>query len=121
MSAASMAGGSAGATNAPLPKSLFGYEVFERLGYNIAVHGQKTYNGVALLSKAPLEDVRRWASFTTVPRPLHGLYARFDHRSILPTALSAEDLTAVVGAPAAKLDGLPYLVAVWRSPAARST
>ncbi|MEP6968124.1 MAG: exodeoxyribonuclease III [Pseudomonadota bacterium] len=31
---------------------------FERLGYNVAVHGQKTYNGVALLSKTPLEDVR---------------------------------------------------------------
>jgi exodeoxyribonuclease-3 len=37
----------------------FPTEAFERLGYNVAVHGQKTYNGVALLSKAPLEDVRR--------------------------------------------------------------
>jgi exodeoxyribonuclease-3 len=37
----------------------FPAEAFERLGYNVAVHGQKTYNGVALLSKAPLEDVRR--------------------------------------------------------------
>ncbi|WP_337186121.1 exodeoxyribonuclease III [Phenylobacterium sp.] len=37
----------------------FPAEAFERLGYNIAVHGQKTYNGVALLSKAPLEDIRR--------------------------------------------------------------
>ena len=37
----------------------FPAEAFERLGYNIAVHGQKTYNGVALLSKSPLEDVRR--------------------------------------------------------------
>ncbi|WP_397419514.1 exodeoxyribonuclease III [Phenylobacterium sp.] len=37
----------------------FPSEAFERLGYNIAVHGQKTYNGVALLSKTPLEDVRR--------------------------------------------------------------
>ena len=37
----------------------FPAEAFERLGYNLAVHGQKTYNGVALLSKAPLEDVRR--------------------------------------------------------------
>ena len=32
---------------------------FESLGYNVAVHGQKTYNGVALLSKTPLEDVRK--------------------------------------------------------------
>src|SRR5580658_5188371 len=30
---------------------------FEELGYNSAVHGQKTYNGVAILSKRPLEDV----------------------------------------------------------------
>lgn len=29
----------------------------EELGYNIAVHGQKSYNGVAVLSKYPLEDV----------------------------------------------------------------
>jgi exodeoxyribonuclease-3 len=32
---------------------------FEHLGYNVAVHGQKAYNGVALLSKTPLEDVRK--------------------------------------------------------------
>jgi exodeoxyribonuclease III len=31
----------------------------EDLGYNLAVHGQKTYNGVAILSKAPIEDVNR--------------------------------------------------------------
>jgi exodeoxyribonuclease-3 len=30
---------------------------FEDLGYNCAVHGQKTYNGVAILSKRPLEDI----------------------------------------------------------------
>jgi exodeoxyribonuclease-3 len=31
----------------------------EALGYNVAVHGQKGFNGVALLSKRPLEDVTR--------------------------------------------------------------
>jgi exodeoxyribonuclease-3 len=31
----------------------------EELGYNIAVHGQKTYNGVAILSKFPLDDITR--------------------------------------------------------------
>jgi exodeoxyribonuclease III len=31
----------------------------EALGYNVETHGQKTFNGVALLSKFPLEDVRR--------------------------------------------------------------
>ena len=32
---------------------------FEELGYRSHVHGQKTYNGVALLSKLPMEDVQR--------------------------------------------------------------
>jgi exodeoxyribonuclease III len=31
----------------------------ESVGYNVATHGQKAYNGVAILSKRPLEDVRR--------------------------------------------------------------
>ena len=35
----------------------FPREAFEGLGYNCAVHGQKTYNGVALLSRRPMEDV----------------------------------------------------------------
>src|SRR5262249_13970729 len=35
----------------------FPREPFEALGYNVAVHGQKAFNGVALLSKFPLEDV----------------------------------------------------------------
>jgi len=30
----------------------------EDLGYNLAICGQKTYNGVAILSKLPLEDIR---------------------------------------------------------------
>ncbi|MBV8593051.1 MAG: exodeoxyribonuclease III [Caulobacteraceae bacterium] len=37
----------------------FPSEPFARLGYNVAIHGQKTYNGVALLSKTRIEDVRR--------------------------------------------------------------
>lgn len=37
----------------------FPADAFERMGYNVAVHGQKAYNGVALLSKTPLEDIRR--------------------------------------------------------------
>ena len=35
----------------------FPAELYEALGYNVAVHGQKTYNGVAILSRLPLEDV----------------------------------------------------------------
>ena len=36
----------------------FPREPFETLGYNVEVHGQKAFNGVAILSKLPLEDVR---------------------------------------------------------------
>ncbi len=36
----------------------FPRQAFEDLGYNIALQGQKTFNGVAILSKFPLEDVR---------------------------------------------------------------
>jgi exodeoxyribonuclease-3 len=34
-------------------------EAFEELGYNVAVHGQKGFNGVALLSKRPFDEVSR--------------------------------------------------------------
>lgn len=32
---------------------------FDEIGYNVAFAGEKTYNGVAIVAKAPLEDVRR--------------------------------------------------------------
>lgn len=35
----------------------FPFEVLEGLGYHAATWGQKTYNGVAILSRTPLEDV----------------------------------------------------------------
>ena len=35
----------------------FPREPIEALGYNVAVHGQKTWNGVALLSKLPFDEV----------------------------------------------------------------
>ncbi|SMX45339.1 exodeoxyribonuclease III [Maliponia aquimaris] len=37
----------------------FPREPFEDRGYNVETHGQKGFNGVAILSKRPLEDVRR--------------------------------------------------------------
>jgi exodeoxyribonuclease III len=37
----------------------FPSEAFEELGYNVAVHGQKGFNGVAILSKLPFDDVTR--------------------------------------------------------------
>ena len=35
----------------------FPYMEIEELGYNVEAHGQKSYNGVAMLSRFPLEDV----------------------------------------------------------------
>ena len=35
----------------------FPREPLEALGYNVAVHGQKAFNGVAILSKLPFEEV----------------------------------------------------------------
>lgn len=37
----------------------FPYPEIEEKGWNCAVHGQKSYNGVAILSKFPLEDVAK--------------------------------------------------------------
>ena len=37
----------------------FPREPVESLGYNIATHGQKSFNGVAILSRLPIEDVVR--------------------------------------------------------------
>lgn len=38
---------------------LFPREPIEDLGYEVAIHGRKTYNGVAILSRVGLEDVRK--------------------------------------------------------------
>ena len=58
----------------------FPREAFETLGYNCAVHGQKSYNGVALLSKRPMEEI--------TPR-LHGDEAD-DHARYLEAVISGE-------------------------------
>jgi len=35
----------------------FPMELFASRGYHVALHGQKTYNGVAIASRTPLADV----------------------------------------------------------------
>ncbi len=37
----------------------FPRQLFEDLGYRVETHGQKSFNGVAILSRLPLEDVTR--------------------------------------------------------------
>src|SRR5687767_3185119 len=41
-----------------VPDTDFPAAAFEELGYHVAFHGQKSYNGVATLSLRPLENVR---------------------------------------------------------------
>jgi len=50
----------------------FPREQFEALGYNVEVHGQKTFNGVALLSKFQFDEVK-----TGLPGDPEDLQARF--------------------------------------------
>src|SRR5262245_16605754 len=56
----------------------------EALGYNVATHGQKGFNGVAILSRTPLEDVSR-----ALPGDPEDIHARY--------------LEAVVGTPTGTL------------------
>ena len=37
----------------------FPREIFEEMGYVVETHGQKSFNGVAILSRLPLEDIER--------------------------------------------------------------
>jgi exonuclease III len=42
----------------------------EALGYNVVTHGQKTFNGVALLSKLPFDETKSgWPATTRTPTP----------------------------------------------------
>jgi len=51
---------------------VFPYMEIEELGYNVKAHGQKTYNGVAILSKFQLEDV-----VTTLPGAPEDMESRY--------------------------------------------
>jgi exodeoxyribonuclease-3 len=45
----------------------FPTEAFEEAGWQVAVHGQKSYNGVALVSRSPILNVRRGFEDPTWP------------------------------------------------------
>ncbi len=40
------------------PDDAFPFDAIQALGYHAAVHGQRTYNGVAILSRRPLQDIQ---------------------------------------------------------------
>ncbi|HET6203990.1 MAG TPA: exodeoxyribonuclease III [Planctomycetota bacterium] len=42
-----------------VPDADFPVAAFEEVGYRAALHGQKTYNGVAILTRGPLERIQR--------------------------------------------------------------
>jgi exodeoxyribonuclease-3 len=50
----------------------FPTQAVEDLGYNLAINGQKTYNGTAILSRSPLEDIS--TSLTDDPDDSHARY-----------------------------------------------
>ena len=56
----------------------FPREMFEEKGYAVETHGQKGFNGVAILSKLPLEDVTRG-----LPGDEHDHQARFIEATVI--------------------------------------
>lgn len=62
----------------------FPAEAFADLGYNIATHGQKGFNGVAILALHPLEDVVR-----TLPGDNGDAQARYIEATVTDGGLSA--------------------------------
>jgi len=63
----------------------FPHTAFEEAGYHVAFHGQKTYNGVALISKAPLQQVRRGMMDSSWPADKRVLAATIDGVRIINT------------------------------------
>jgi exodeoxyribonuclease-3 len=70
---------------------LFPLDAFTALGYDTAISGQKAYNGVAILSRLPLEDVR----------------TGFD--ALLPHDLEAAELSEQKRVLSARIDGVRVL------------
>lgn len=90
----------------------------EERGYNLAIHGQKTFNGVAICSKYPLEDVT-----TTLPGDAEDHAARYIEAvvSLRDTALRVASVYVPNGQEvgsdkfAYKLAFLDRLQAHWRA------
>lgn len=71
----------------------------EDLGYNIATHGQKSYNGVAILAKSPIEDVVRG-----LPGDAEDLQARYIEATVAGLRVASIYLPNGNPAPGAKFD-----------------
>lgn len=66
---------------------LFPREPFEEMGYEIAVNGQKGFNGVALLSRLPMENVRKGLGDDLLPEDARVISARIAGVEIVNTYL----------------------------------
>lgn len=64
---------------------LFPAEAFRRLGYHASFRGQKSYNGVALLSRRAPDEVSGGFDDGLSPDEPRLLYARFGKRHIVNT------------------------------------
>ena len=73
---------------------VFPREPLEALGYNVAVHGQTAFNGVAVLSKFPLDEVTaRLPGDSAVDAPVEVDGAEIAHRHTFVDGVSARPLT----------------------------
>ena len=65
--------------------AVFPVAPFEEAGYHVVLHGQKTYNGVALISKIPPTEVRYGLGDPTWPDDKRILAATYDGVRVLNT------------------------------------
>jgi exodeoxyribonuclease-3 len=63
----------------------FPREGFEELGYHLALHGQKSWNGVATLSKSPINNVRYGFQDELFPQDCRVLTCEIDGVTVINT------------------------------------
>jgi exodeoxyribonuclease III len=61
----------------------FPHEALQEVGYQAAVHGQKTYNGVAMLSREPLQDVVHGFAGNPIPEQARVISATYQGTRII--------------------------------------
>lgn len=68
-----------------VPDDKFPLAEFEELGWQVAIHGQKSYNGVALVSRHPIANVRTGFGDPLFPEDCRLLAAEIEGVTILNT------------------------------------
>lgn len=75
----------------------FPYEEFRSLGYEQIIHGQKTYNGVAVLSKIPIKSYSKGFSNDHLDKGARLIVAELSHFNLItvyiPNAKSINDVS----------------------------